>query len=923
MEGMKSMSDTKVWDCLSNIISRNKDKNLLFRKSFKPILESAVNVEDGAEQDFKPANQEEPVHLIFQNKYTPKYLKLVHSISSPNNDGKIEMYNESNLPSNLLFDIGHFSNSSISYYCRFKDSVRHMIITVTTKEEFNINQLEFIEISKLEYKFRKAQLYLKKIKNIVNKQPHLKQKFVHELKTRGLKATLSKVKAKMLNYDLNTNVIQYTGNELRDFNTNKDSILVISHDAQRAGAPLLAVNIVKTLKEIFHKDVYVILMKGGPSENEFSKYANVINLNQGSLSNLENEKEVRAILAALKEKGVNQCISNTVVSGALNKLLFEAGINTATLIHELPTSIKTYNFTQSAEYVSKYSNKIIFPNQFVRDEFLKEYTVNPDKIFIKPQGLYTKRDDKLNKVESKNKICEKLGIPSDSSIILGCGYADLRKGIDKFISTADEVVNVRGKDNIHFVWLGDSDSIVEQWMKHDISILNLKHNFHFVAYDPQPLDIFAAADVFLLTSREDPFPTVVLMALDNGTPVISFNKSGGVPELMDKVDVKSIPYLNASKMADEAIRIIENETERQVISSKGIELIEQEYDHNSYVARLIEILEGDNAQYEKRVKVLKEKTFKVSVIIPNYNYEKFLPERIESIISQTYRPTEIIFLDDRSKDNSVQVAREILEQSDIAFKVIVNDVNVGCFGQWIKGIEESSGDLIWIAEADDVCETNFLENMVGCFVDQEVNLAYAQSQIINEHSQKINYRYTEYTSDLSEDKWLHAYTLEGREEIVAGLGIKNTIPNASAVVMRKSALQGIEKELSQYQISGDWLTYVYILRNGKISFCPQILNYHRRHSQSIISVKEQSSELYLELIKVKRYIVQNFDIPLFIKNRFINHIKSEYERLGCRGFSDRNISTNERVAEEYSKLQELLEEKIEQTNYLQVKRKFY
>ena len=53
---------------------------------------------------------------------------------------------------------------------------------------------------------------------------------------------------------------------------------------------------------------------------------------------------------------------------------------------------------------------------------------------------------------------------------------------------------------------------------------------------------------------------------------------------------------------------------------------------------------------------------KVSAVIPNYNYENFICERIDSVLNQTYKVSELIVLDDVSKDNSVEVIEKKLEQ---------------------------------------------------------------------------------------------------------------------------------------------------------------------------------------------------------------------------------------------------------------------
>lgn len=270
---------------------------------------------------------------------------------------------------------------------------------------------------------------------------------------------------------------------------------------------------------------------------------------------------------------------------------------------------------------------------------------------------------------------------------------------------------------------------------------------------------------------------------------------------------------------------------------------------------------------------------KVSVVVPNYNYERYIEDRLNTILNQTIKPYEIIFLDDVSKDGSVDIARAVLEKSGIKHKVIVNTENNGCFRQWLKGINESEGDIVWIAEADDLCEPTFIERLLPFFADDQVNLAYGQSEVINENDERSGFVYSEYTKEFDPEKWLSDYINNGESEIIEGLGVKNTIPNASGVLMRKAALEGIEEYLRDYSISGDWFAYVYLMRIGKIGFCSDVLNYHRRHSGSIINVKEQDIKFFLELMRIKLYVAKTFIIPESIREDFINMVPNEYKRL--------------------------------------------
>lgn len=300
---------------------------------------------------------------------------------------------------------------------------------------------------------------------------------------------------------------------------------------------------------------------------------------------------------------------------------------------------------------------------------------------------------------------------------------------------------------------------------------------------------------------------------------------------------------------------------------------------------------------------LQNNPLKVSVVIPNYNYSPYLKERIYSIVNQTYRPSEIIFLDDASTDDSVAIADKLLKNACIPYQIIANEKNHGCFKQWIKGIALAQSDILWIAEADDSCRLDFLQEVLAPFADLEVNVSYSQSKIIDGTSNIADFDYIQYTDDLSRTKWKNNYCQYGQDEVIQGIGIKNTIPNASGVLLRKSALRGIEEVLGQFSICGDWLTYLYALRQGKIAFCADTLNYHRRHERSIICREAKSLLFFEELGKIKKYIADNYLLTKPVQAKFFDYVEDEFERLGCSEV----INTNENPL---ARLKEQIEQKL-------------
>jgi glycosyltransferase involved in cell wall biosynthesis/SAM-dependent methyltransferase len=224
---------------------------------------------------------------------------------------------------------------------------------------------------------------------------------------------------------------------------------------------------------------------------------------------------------------------------------------------------------------------------------------------------------------------------------------------------------------------------------------------------------------------------------------------------------------------------------------------------------------------------------RISVIVPNYNHAAFIGRRLASIVGQTRRPDEIIFLDDASSDDSVMIARDLLARSNIRFSIIRNEGNSGnVFRQWIKGIEIATGDLIWITESDDEAAPDFLAKITPQFEREDVLLAYGDISYINADSTP-NAGLVNYYDGLRELDWSRSHVVTASRAFGGPFAVKNIIPNVSGAVFRKPFLTTAEKDrLTSYTFAGDWYFYALISRGGSIAFCKEAKSFFRLHTQS-------------------------------------------------------------------------------------------
>lgn len=271
----------------------------------------------------------------------------------------------------------------------------------------------------------------------------------------------------------------------------------------------------------------------------------------------------------------------------------------------------------------------------------------------------------------------------------------------------------------------------------------------------------------------------------------------------------------------------------------------------------------------------------VSVIVPNYNHAPYLRERLESIYRQTYKNIEVILLDDASSDNSAEILTEYTQKYPDKTRLIINQKNSGkVFHQWNKGLELARGEFIWIAESDDYCDLNFLEELLKGLFHQSVLISFARS-IFMQNGKKI-WSQEQYLQDLPIN-WNKAFIMTAHTLVNKGFGIKNIIPNVSSAVFRNVGTipNAITEIWNNMSLCGDWLFYLWLIRGGSVSYTNSVTNYYRIHSQSTSLKVQKTLNYYLETFQISCFVAQNYAInpSIFevIKNNLIRHYKSHFK----------------------------------------------
>jgi glycosyltransferase involved in cell wall biosynthesis len=251
---------------------------------------------------------------------------------------------------------------------------------------------------------------------------------------------------------------------------------------------------------------------------------------------------------------------------------------------------------------------------------------------------------------------------------------------------------------------------------------------------------------------------------------------------------------------------------------------------------------------------------KVSIVLPNYNYARYLDERIQSLLNQTYKDFELIILDDASTDNSLEVIEKYT--ADPRVKTQFYSENSGLpYKRWNDGADLAKGEYLLIAGADDSCNPKLLEKLVEKLDSYpSVGLVYAQSWGIDSQGNRTHLWKT-HTDKLDKDRWAQDFVDSGKNEFKYLLN-KNTIPNASALLMRRQIFIEAGKFDVELRLTADWMLWAKMLMTSDIAFVAEPLNYFRTHPNTVRSGSEKSGLNINESYQVQKYILSQLSSSL-------------------------------------------------------------
>jgi glycosyltransferase involved in cell wall biosynthesis len=333
----------------------------------------------------------------------------------------------------------------------------------------------------------------------------------------------------------------------------RETVLLIIHEGTRTGAPILGWNL--TVELLADYNVVVLLRRGGPLREVFEATASAVICLPDDFP--LQPRQIEPLARQLYDTyAPTYAIANSVESRFIVAELEALSIPVVALVHEFSSGYRPVGLLHG---LFKTASAIVFPARIVADSASADYKILQARDFsILPQGpsklpwLGAGRRGEAAAATSDSRASDD---PGHEFCVVGIGTITMRKGVDLFIAAAGALRQMLPDRKIRFVWAGSHFSFDQPYfdaLQQQLRENRLNDSVELLGELDDLDPVYRRADVFLLSSRLDPLPNVAIDSALRGLPIVCFDQTSGIAELLMKhEDTRDlvVPHLDAKAAA--------------------------------------------------------------------------------------------------------------------------------------------------------------------------------------------------------------------------------------------------------------------------------------------------------------------------------------------------------------------------------------
>jgi glycosyltransferase involved in cell wall biosynthesis len=341
------------------------------------------------------------------------------------------------------------------------------------------------------------------------------------------------------------------------------TILFVSHDASRTGAPIFLLRLLRWFRA--NTDIPFRILVGKPGEllTEFESIAPVDCFEQEvSMAHrivrrlggpaIDPSNHLASLRKTLESSNIGLVYANTVASGQFLDFLSFLRCPVVCHVHELEDVIKIAANGDLGP-LRKHVTTYLAVSRAVQANLVRNHGIGETNIRV-IHGFVPTQQHATRCVESRVGVFRELGIPRIAKLVCACGSIEPRKGPDLFLELGGALSRAYRDTPVHLVWVGGKPGHVKEMQR---AAKSRGTAMHFIGHREDVSPYYEAADVFVLPSREDPFPLVMLEAAIAEKPIVCFD-SGGAPEFVHTDAGFVVPEFNVNEMTARIALLLSN-----------------------------------------------------------------------------------------------------------------------------------------------------------------------------------------------------------------------------------------------------------------------------------------------------------------------------------------------------------------------------
>jgi glycosyltransferase involved in cell wall biosynthesis len=253
-------------------------------------------------------------------------------------------------------------------------------------------------------------------------------------------------------------------------------------------------------------------------------------------------------------------------------------------IHELEFTFKAPGAARVASMMAK-ARRFIACSKAVEANLVNNHGIGRERIELVYESIPV---GQIKATRTRDDLLADLRIPPHAKVVVSGGSGGWRKGADLFVQLAKAVC--QKLPDAYFVWIGGYFEDRAQ-IEHDARLCGVEDRVRLTGSVSDVANYLAAGDLFVLTSREDPYPLICLEAAALEKPIVCFADAGGMPEFVEDDCGLVVPYLDLGAMAAKIALLLERGECRLKMGKSAKLKVTERHDVSIAVPRILEIIE--------------------------------------------------------------------------------------------------------------------------------------------------------------------------------------------------------------------------------------------------------------------------------------------------------------------------------------------